>query len=296
MNNKKILEPTTAAKLDKFDLRARLIVEGFLTGLHKSPFHGFSAEFLEHREYQPGDPIKDIDWKVFGKTDRYFIKKYEEETNLKAYILIDCSKSMQFSTQKINKLEYAKTLAAALSYLLISQQDAVGVLSFAEQIKKYIPPRSTKAHLDTVFHQLDSLVAKDETNTAVTLHKLAEKVKKRGLIILISDLLDDQEEIMKGLQHFRHNKHELLVFNILDDQEINFDYNSKTRFVDLESGDEIITNPWEIKKEYQAQMRKMKNYFTTKCRNASIDYIPINTQTNYADALFAYLIKREKIT
>lgn len=296
MNNDKILDPTTAARLDKFDLRARLIVEGFLTGLHKSPYHGFSVEFLEHREYQPGDSIKDIDWKVFGKTDRYFIKKYEEETNLNAHILIDCSRSMQFSTQKITKLEYAKTLAAALSYLLISQQDATGILSFSEHIKKFIPPRSTKAHLNTIFHQLNNLKAENKTNTAAILHKLAEKIKKRGLIILISDLLDDQEEIMQGLRHFRHNKHELLVINILDDQEINFDYSSKTRFVDLESGEEIITNPWEIKKEYRSQIESMKHYFTTKCRNASIDYIPINTQTSYAEALYAYLIKRKKMT
>lgn len=295
MNNKKILDPTVAAKLDKFDLRARLIVEGFLTGLHKSPYHGFSVEFLEHREYQPGDSIQDLDWKVYGKTDKYFIKKYEEETNLKAYILIDCSKSMKFSTQSINKLTYAKTLAAALSYLLIKQQDAVGILSFAEEIKEYIPPRAARAHLNTVFHKLDKLQPNNKTNTAEVLHKLAERIKKRGLIILISDLLDDQEAIMKGLQHFRHNKHELLVFHIMDKQEKEFNYHAKTRFVDLESGEEVITNPWEIKKEYLNKINNMQKYFSTKCKNAYIDYVPINTQTDYAKALYSYLIKRKRM-
>ncbi|MBS3742107.1 MAG: DUF58 domain-containing protein [Candidatus Cloacimonetes bacterium] len=295
MSKKKILDPTVAAKLDKFDLRARLIVEGFLTGLHKSPYHGFSVEFLEHREYQPGDSIKDLDWKVYGKTDKYFIKKYEEETNLKAYILIDCSKSMQFSTQAVDKLDYAKTLAAALSYLLVTQQDAVGIMSFADKIKKYIPPRASRAHLNTVFHQLDKLQADNETNTAEVLHKLAERIKKRGLIILISDMLDDEESIMKGLQHFRHNKHELLVFHIMDKQEMDFDYHAKTRFVDMESGEEIITNPWEIKKEYLKKIESMQKFFSTKCKNAHIDYVPINTKTNYDKALYSYLIKRKKM-
>jgi len=295
MYNKNILNPTVASRLDKFDLRARLIVEGFLTGLHKSPYHGFSVEFLEHREYQAGDSIKNVDWKVYGKTDKYFIKKYEEETNLKSYILIDCSRSMEFGTKSINKLEYAKTLAAALSYLLISQQDAVGVLSYDNKINKFVPPRSAKSHLNTIFNQLQKLKPNEETNTAAVLHKLAERVKKRGLIVLISDLLDDEEEIMSGLQHFRHNKHELLVFNIMDEQEIQFDYKAKTRFVDMETGEEIITNPWEIKKEYKKKIETMKKYFTTKCRNASIDYVPINTRTDYSEALLAYLIKREKL-
>ena len=295
MNKKKYFDPEFIAKLDRFDLRARLIVEGFITGLHKSPFHGFSVEFLEHREYLPGDPIKHIDWKVYGKSDRYFIKKYEEETNLKAYILVDCSKSMGFSSQMINKLEYAKTLASALSYLMISQQDAVGLLSFADEILQYIPPRSAKTHLSTIFHELDSLSPQNKTNTAKILHNLAERIKKRGLIILISDLLDDPEEIISGLQHFRHHKHEVVVFHILDDQELNFQYKQKTRFVDMETGEEIITHPWEIKKLYKEKINNMKNFFTGKCRNAFIDYMPINTSTNYEQALFAYLIKRQKL-
>ncbi len=295
MNKDDFLNPEFIAKLERFDIRARLIVEGFITGLHKSPFHGFSVEFLEHREYLPGDPIKHIDWKVYGKSDKYFIKKFEEETNLKAYILLDCSKSMAFTSQKINKLEYAKTLASALSYLMINQQDAVGLLSFSREIHRYIPPRSAKPHLNTIFQEMDALVAHDITKTSNVLHNLAERIKKRGLIILISDLLDDAEEIMSGLQHFRHHKHEVVVFHILDTQELNFKYNKKTRFVDMETGEEIVTHPWEIKKPYLEKIKKMRKYFTGKCRNAFIDYVPINTSTNYEKALFAYLIKRQKL-
>ena len=295
MNNRDFLNPEVATKLDRFEIRARLIVEGFITGLHKSPYHGFSVEFLEHREYYPGDPIKHIDWKVFAKSDKYFVKKFEEETNLKANILIDCSKSMGFSSHKVNKLEYSKTLAAALSYLMISQQDAVGLLSFSEKIRDYIPPRSAKTHLNTIFHKLDELSSQSTTNTTEILHNLAERIKKRGLIILISDLWDEPEEIMMGLQHFRHQKHEVILFHILDKQELNFKYNKKTRFIDMETGEEIITHPWEIKKMYLKKIEKMQKFFAVKCRDSYIDYVPINTNTSYDRALFAYLIKRQKL-
>jgi uncharacterized protein (DUF58 family) len=295
MNNTQYLDPEVAARLEHFEMRARLIVEGFITGLHKSPYHGFSVEFLEHREYLPGDPIKHVDWKVFGKFDRYFIKKFEEETNLKAYILIDCSNSMGFTSHRISKLEYAKMLASALSYLMIRQQDAVGLLPFSNHIHSYIPPRSTKSHLNIILHKLSQLEPTSTTNTAAVLHNLAERIKKKGLIILISDLLDRQDEVMMGLQHFRHQKHEVIVFHILDTQELAFKYNKKTRFVDMETGEEIVTQPWEIKKMYLQKMDEMKKYFSTRCRNAFIDYTSINTVTPYDKALLAYLIKRQKL-
>ncbi|HEX37920.1 MAG TPA: DUF58 domain-containing protein, partial [Candidatus Cloacimonetes bacterium] len=220
MNPKEVLAPGVAAKLERFELRARLIVEGFITGLHKSPYHGFSVEFLEHREYLPGDSIKHIDWKVYGKTDRYYIKKFEEETNLKAYILLDCSKSMEFSSSKVTKLEYGKTLASALTYLMIRQKDGVGLLTFSEKIHSYIPPRATSVHMNTIFHELDASKPQSSTNTPEILHNLADRIKKRGLIILITDLLDDPEKVMLGLQHFRHEKHEVVLFHLLDQEEI----------------------------------------------------------------------------
>ncbi len=289
------LAPEFIAKLDRFDLRARLIVEGFITGLHKSPYHGFSVEFSEHRQYIPGDAIRYIDWKVYAKSDKYFIKKFEEETNLKAYILLDCSNSMAYKSGKISKLEYSKTIASALSYLMISQQDAVGLLTFSEDIKEYIPPRSAKSHLTILFKKLYSIVADKRTNTAQVLHNLAERIKKRGLIILISDLLDEPEEIMLGLQHFRHHKHELILFHLLDEQELKFEFKREAKFIDMETGEEIITQPWQIKKQYKKQINEMKSFFSAKCHNAFIDYVPINTSTPYDKALFHYLIKRGKL-
>lgn len=295
MNPKDYLAPEVAAKLDRFELRARLIVEGFITGLHKSPYHGFSVEFLEHREYLPGDSIKHIDWKVYGKTDRYYIKKFEEETNLKAYILLDCSNSMKFSSQKISKLEYGKTLASALTYLMIRQKDSVGLLTFSDQIHSYIPPRSTSVHLNTIFKELEKTEPLSTTNTSEILHNLADRIKKRGLIILITDLLDDPEKVMLGLQHFRHEKHEVVLFHILDQEEIDFSYNKKTRFIDMETGEEIITQPWEIKKIYQKKIEEMKAYYSSKCHTSYIDYVPVTTSTPYDKVLFAYLIKRQKL-
>ena len=295
MNSKEILAPEVAAKLERFELRARLIVEGFITGLHKSPYHGFSVEFLEHREYLPGDPIRHIDWKVYGKTDRYYIKKYEEETNLKAYILLDCSKSMGFSSGTITKLEYGKTLTSALTYLMIRQKDGVGLLTFSNKILSYISPRATSVHMNTIFHELDVSDPQSKTNTSEVLHNLADRIKKRGLIILITDLLDDPEKIMLGLQHFRHEKHEVVLFHLLDQQEVDFSYNRKTRFVDMETGEEIITQPWEIRKFYQDKIEELKKYFSAKCHNAYIDYVPVTTSTPYDTALFAYLIKRQRM-
>lgn len=295
MNPKEVLSPEVAAKLERFELRARLIVEGFITGLHKSPYHGFSVEFLEHREYLPGDSIKHIDWKVYGKTDRYYIKKYEEETNLKAYILLDCSKSMAFSSGKVTKLEYGKTLASALTYLMIRQKDGVGLLTFSDTIFSYIPPRATSVHMNTIFHELDTSKPRSTTNTPDVLHNLADRIKKRGLIILITDLLDDPEKIMMGLQHFRHEKHEVVLFHLLDQQEVDFSYNRKTRFVDMETNEELITQPWEIKRIYQEKIEGLKKFFSAKCHNAYIDYVPVTTTTPYDKVLFAYLIKRQKM-
>lgn len=230
------------ASLDKFSLRARLIVEGFIIGLHKSPYHGFSVEFSDHRQYNPGDSIGAIDWKVYAKTNRYYIKRYEEETNLKAYIIVDHSASMGYSSGGITKLDYAKAFASALTYLMLSQQDAVGMLSYAETLTSYIPPRSMRSYMSVLFKELYGLQPQSSTNTAAVLHTLADRIKKRGLIILISDLLDDPQAILQGLQHFRHQKHEVLVFHIQDAQELQFDFKRETEFVDAETG-KMLVNP-----------------------------------------------------
>jgi|SRR5690554_395982 uncharacterized protein (DUF58 family) len=283
------------AKIDKFKLKARLIVEGFMIGLHKSPYHGFSVEFSDHRQYNPGDSIKDVDWKVYGKTNRYYIRRYEEETNLKSYILIDHSKSMGYSSRKTTKLEYAKSLASSLSYLMIDQQDASGLLSFTDRITSYIPPRAVKSYLNIILTEIYNLQAEDKTRTAQVLHHLAERIHKRGLIILISDLIDEPDEILSGLQHFRHKKNEVIVFHIQDKQEYQFDFQHETEFIDSETGEKLTVNPWQIKKDYLEEYNRNIEYLKKKCFEARIEYNPITTETAYDQILLQYLLKRARL-
>jgi len=195
----RFLQPDTVSRLRSLELRARLVVEGFIIGLHRSPYHGFSVEFAEHRQYMPGDSIKNIDWKVFGKTDRYYVKEFEEETNLKCYILLDCSASMRYSSGKITKFDYARQVAASLAYLMLKQQDAVGLLTYDEKIRRYIPPRMARPHLNVLLKEMDAATPSEKTDSGSAFHELAERIKRRGLGIIISDLLDDYEKLVSGM-------------------------------------------------------------------------------------------------
>ncbi|RMH69934.1 MAG: DUF58 domain-containing protein [Gemmatimonadetes bacterium] len=294
--SRKYLDPEVVSKLRNMELRARLVVEGFVTGLHKSPYHGFSVEFAEHRQYMPGDPLKHIDWKVFGKTDRFYIKEYEEETNLKAYILLDSSASMGYHAPKtVSKLEYGSYLAASLAYLLIKQQDAVGLLTFDNHVRQYIPPRSIRSHLHVLLVALEQLQPSETTNASVAFHELAERIKRRGLIIVISDFFDDPEQVLLGLKHFRHKHHEVIVFHILDHDEVEFPFQQEAIFRDMETGEEILTQPWTIRKEYREQINAMKSMYQRECREQAIDYIPLTTRTPFDFALTAYLNKRIRL-
>lgn len=295
LDYRKYLKPEVVSKLASMDLRARLVVEGFITGLHKSPYHGFSVEFAEHRQYMPGDEIKHIDWKVYGKTDRFYVKQFEEETNLKAYLLVDASASMGFKSQSITKLQYASYLAGALTYLLIRQRDAAGLLIFDEKIRKYLPPRSVTSYLHLILSELDQTESSSKTNIARALHQMAERIKRRGLIILFSDLFDDPQQVLSGLKHFRHRKHEVIVFHIFDPLELNFDFTQDAVFKDMETGEEITTQPWHIRLEYQKQVKNFIEYFKKNCRENRIDYVLLNTKEDYDRALFQYLLKRKRI-
>ena len=294
-DTRKYLNPEVVSKLRSMDLRARLVVEGFITGLHKSPYHGFSVEFAEHRQYMPGDEIKHIDWKVYGKTDRFYVKQFEEETNLKSYILLDASASMGYSSTGMSKLQYASYLAGALSYLMIRQRDAVGLVTFDEKIRRYLPPRSVTSYLNQILTELDHTESSSKTDIATALHQMADRIKRRGLIILFSDLLDDPQKVSSGLRHFRHKKHEVIVFQILDPLELTFEFKQDAVFKDLESGEEINTQPWHIRSEYQQQVNKFINTYKKFCREHQIDYVMLNTKENYDRALFEYLIKRKRI-
>ena len=290
------LNPETVSKLKGMELRARMVVEGFIAGMHKSPYHGFSVEFAEHRQYMPGDNIRDIDWKVYAKRDRFYIKQYEEETNLKAYLLLDCSASMAYrSGSRIIKLDYARLLAAALSYMMLRQRDAVGLVAFDEKIRRYVPPRSKYGHLHVLLSEIAGQTPSDKTDIASALHEMAERIKRRGLIIVLSDLLDEADHIISGLKHFRYNRHEVIVFHILDPRERDFAFPREAIFKDMETGEELTTLPYQIKKDYAQAVRGFADEIAAACRQANIDYHPIDTATPFDKALYAFLAKRERL-
>jgi len=291
----RFLIPEVLAKLKRIDIKARLVVEGFLTGLHRSPYKGFSQEFAEYRSYMPGDEPKRIDWKVYAKTDRFVIREYEEETNLKAYILIDASGSMKYTSNKITKLEYASYLAASLSYLLIKQRDSVGLATFTSTLDNYIPPRSTPVHLSVILRTIDMIQPGGDTNLANTFHKLAEKIKRRGLVIILSDLFDDKEKVISALRHFRHKKHEVLVFHILDKNELDFSFSQPLILRDLETSKEVTLDPRVIRKDYQKTVHEFFSDFKRRCREHLIDYHKITTDIPLDRALFDYLEKRSRL-
>jgi uncharacterized protein (DUF58 family) len=292
---RKYLDPAVVSRLKGMDIKARLVVEGFVSGLHRGPYKGFSVEFAEHRQYMPGDPIRYIDWKVYGKTDRFYIKEYEEETNLRAYIIMDGSGSMGYSSDGMTKLEYGSYLAASLSYLMLKQQDSVGLLVFDTKLRTYIPPRSVKKHLHVLLKELSNLGAAAETDLGRSLHELAQRVKRRGLVILISDLLDDEEKVVRGLKLFRHRKHEVIVFHVLDPYEVSFPFEHEVILRDMETGEEIPAVPWEVRKEYRERVGAWINRYRTVLRQSGIDYVPIRTSTTFDVALFSYLEKRQRL-
>jgi len=288
----KYLNPEKLSKLGNLELIARLVVEGFVTGLHKSPFHGFSVEFSEHRAYMPGDSLRYIDWKVYGRSDRFFIKQFEEETNLRCYLMLDTSKSMEYGSNGITKSTYAGMLTAALTYLFLKQRDAVGLILFDEMIRQILPPRSVKSYLSPILKAIENARFGADTNLGTILHDTAERIHRRSLVILISDLLDDPEHVIAGLKHFRHDQHEVLVFHILDQQEIDFDFSGDIIFEDLEDQVQIKTQPSFIRQKYQKQFEGFLEYYRKNISNTRIDYQILDTRTPFDVALNHYLLKR----
>ena len=289
---KNLLDPSFISKLNSLELKARLVVEGFMVGFHKSPYHGFSVEFSEHRAYMQGDNLKDVDWKVFGKTEKYYIKQYEEETNLRSYIFLDTSNSMSYNSgNNISKLDYSLTLAAALSYLMIHQQDAVSLTLYSEKINKFLPPKSSRAYLQEILKNLASVEASAKTNTAASLNEAAEKIKRRGLVVIISDFFDDINFVLKALKHFSYNKNEVIVFQVLDPIEKTFSFGKDAIFKDLETGDEMTTQPYQIQKAYREAMGEFINRIKKECLNSNIDYNLIETSDPYDKALLRYIQK-----
>ena len=290
------LEPHVISRLSNMELRARLIVEGFIAGLHRSPYHGFSVEFAEHRPYMPGDEIKHVDWKVYARTDRYYIKQYEEETNLKAYIVLDTSRSMGYASPgHITKLQYASYIAASLSFMMIKQQDAVGLAMFDERIHTFIPPHATKAYLRQVLVRLQQAVPAGRTVAGKSLHQVADRIRRRGLVIVISDLLDDPSMVMSAIKHFRHKKNEVIVMQVVDPAERLFDFGTDATFRDVETLETLTTRPYQIQRAYREGMQAFLDRYKKECRENYVDYVLLDTSTPFDVAIFEYLNKRARI-
>ncbi len=293
---RKYLVPQVVAKLANIELIAKLVVEGFITGLHHSPYHGFSVEFAEHRAYRPGDEIKYLDWKVLARTEKYFVKQFEEETNTRAMIILDASASMKFASNgNISKYDYGAYLAASLALLMIQQRDAVGMVLYDTKIRKFHTPNSRPSFIREILKTLETNKPENQTGTADCLSEIAERVKKRSLIIVISDFFDDVEKVAKALQHFRHDQNEVIVFHLLDQREIDFKFGKSATFTDLETGDKMLTHPYQLQKAYESTMNEFINHIKSKCLYQRIDYNLITTNTPFDKALVAYLNKRKKI-
>ncbi|GJQ62433.1 MAG: hypothetical protein SCALA702_14860 [Melioribacteraceae bacterium] len=293
---KNYLDPAVVSKLNTIELKAKMVVEGFMVGLHKSPYHGFSVEFSEHRPYMQGDPIKNIDWKVYAKSERFFVKQYEEETNLVSHVLLDKSRSMAFKhTGSISKLEYGGILAASLMYLMIQQQDASGLVLYSDKIESYLPPKSHRTYLSQLLSVISDIEPSNKTNTAVCLNTISEKIKRRGLVVVISDFFDKPEEVISALKRFHYKKNEIIVFQLLDPIERSFAFGSDSVFVDMETGEEMTTQPGQIQKAYQESMQLFLEKLKTECRNSAIEYNLITTDTPFDKALLNYFKKRAKL-
>ena len=291
-----MLTPSFISQLSNMELRARLIVEGFLIGMHRSPYHGFSVEFAEHRQYFPGDDIGNIDWKVYGRSDRLYIKQYEEETNLKAYILIDASKSMGFKRDgSVSKLEYAAYLAAGLTYLMMKQQDATGLAIYDESVRRFYEPHLTYSYMKLLLSELSGLQPNAKTSTANALSSLAERIKRRGLIIVISDFFDDTRSVITALKHFRHRKNEVIAFQVLDDSELNLDFPADAVFTDLETGERMPTQVSAVRSAYKKAVNTFVHDLKSRCFENDIDYSLLSTSTPFDKALTAYLTRRKKM-
>lgn len=318
---KKYLQPSVISRLANIELKAKFVVEGFIAGLHKSPYHGFSVEFAEHRQYMPGDDLKYLDWKVLGRTDRYYIKQFEEETNLKSYLIVDSSRSMHFKSSgtelvsrspfskifrkkeqlkaiiksEVTKLEYSTYCAASLAVLMNFQKDAAGLVVYDEAIKTFIPPKATSQNLKLILNQLSSIQPAGKTNTASALNIVAERIKRRGLVIIFSDLFDDQTAVINALKHFRYKKNEVIMFQVLDPVEMSFAIDSPTIFKDMETSKEMLSQPISVMNSYQDAVKEFINNYKTACLSNNIDYVLLSTETPFDTALLGYLNKRKRL-
>ena len=290
----KYLDPEALSRLKNLTLAARRVVEGYFAGMHKSPHRGFSIEFAEHREYTPGIDPRHIDWRVFGRRDKLYVKQYEEETSLRCYVLLDKSGSMGYkSTGSLSKLEYSSFLAASLAYLMAFQHDSVGLITYDTQVRDLLPPRQGPGHLRVLMEKLEQTDPGGDTGLSQTFHQLAETLKRRALIVVISDLFDDPDKVVEGFKHFRHKKHEVIVFQILDPAERSFPFDDVSRIEDMENQREVTSDPRAFRKAYLEGLASFLDRIRAGCLGAQIDYTLAETSQSFDLFLGTYLARRQ---
>ena len=289
---RKYLDPRTLAKISGLDVKARLIVEGFMAGLHRSPYQGFSVEFAQHREYVWGDDLRHLDWKVHARTDKYYLKQYEEETNLILYLVVDTSESMTYGSDSVSKLDYACYIAASLAYLTLHQRDAVSLSLFDREPYQVLKANTNPAHLRSVCQLLETARNKEKTQMGLTLHELADRFPRRGIVLLLSDCFDRLDEILSGLKHLRYKRHEIILMNILDPHELEFPFKDATLFEGLEQYPELLVEPRSLKQRYLQEVADFQSRLKKGCRGLMADYVLMNTGQPLDVALSAYLATR----
>ncbi|HVL69928.1 MAG TPA: DUF58 domain-containing protein [Vicinamibacterales bacterium] len=291
----RFLDPGVIARLGTMELKARTVVEGFLSGLHRSPYKGFSVEFAEYRQYLPGDDLNTLDWKVYARTDRHYVKKFEEETNLECHLLLDQSASMAYrGAAPMSKLEYGSVLAASLAFLMNRQRDATGLITFDEQIRFRLPAAARPGHVHAILLALERIQAGLRSDVARPLHQLAEALLKRSLVVVISDLLDDPDPVIKGLRHLKFRGTDVVVFQLLDPNELTFPFKGAAKFTDIETSEEVLADPARSRTEYLRELARLTLRYDRELRGAGIDYVQIDTSQPLDFALLTYLSARSR--
>ncbi len=298
-DSRKYLRPEILSRISRLELRARTVVEGFVSGMHQSPYHGFSVEFAEHREYAPGDDLRHIDWRVFAKSDRYYIKQYEEETNLRSHILLDCSGSMGYpesprgkDTGRMTKWDYASTVAASLAFLQSKQQDAIGLTLFDHEVRRQISSAANPRQLANMIRIIEEHAPQDKTDVKILFRYLADHIKRRSMVVVISDFLTDLDDVIAGLQRLRHTRHEVMVMHVLDQDELEFPFEDQTLFEGIEFDQELLTDPQALRKSYLEQVERFIHRLRSFCVDNRIDYVLLSTADRLDVALSTFLARR----
>jgi uncharacterized protein (DUF58 family) len=291
----RFIDPAVLSRISSLELVARTVVEGFVAGLHRSPHLGFSVNFAEYRAYRPGDDIRKIDWKVFGRLDRFFVKEFEGETNTSIHLILDCSGSMAYRNRGIRKFEYGQFLAASLGYFAFKQRDGVGFVAYGDRVREFIPARGSIGHLNTVLHAIENARPADRTEFLKPLADVAGRLRRRGIVILVSDLYDDAASIMEGLRRLSYRGNDVIVFHLVDPAELDFDFVGSARFVDMETRAEMHVVPEFLKPEYMRIIRDQISFYERECQKERIDYALLDTGSPLDRALFTYLLRRERL-